>query len=617
MRNYILIGAKRITLYQQVNIMANWNKKTLYERIDDRWKEKDTDYGRVNPNRDLMSIYFRSDEVIEVDDKGHLVGQEIYNGSGSWYSRMMATGFQGSLVSKNIPWFRYMMEEFELKGIDELDTWLQEIKTYMADAYQRSNFYDVQPQFTHDGLTIGSPVLFGEENIAEEKTMWMPQHYKTVRVYYDKFNQPEGVIIRDETWTAKQIFDIFIKNDDVNGTKRKEKLSIAVNTSLDAGLLDEVFTVYKAVFKVTDPIWNDNSDDKDKFIKPVGDWKWLSVYFLELTEAERNKRNRPLNDDIGDFVQPFAVWDFDKKPWEAASRTPAWYAIWDCISLQEIDKNYLEDIQNTNRPAFIALTGMQGRVNLGPEGEMYVSDKEWDRPPKLIERTKGLQFSRDLIEIKEDALKRWFYIDRFQMFSDLARLKNQPVTATQIWQMAGEKSTLLSPAIETHSRYLEATDARMVDFEVRAGRGPFNPQIIANITDIVDNALGRIAKSVGVRPVFIGQLAQAQKVSQAMQPIMSSIGAAMDSRLFDLDPDLRFAIRGWDTLNDIFEANDFPQKNFVSKEEFAKIKAGLAKQRAQDKQFEQAAEMSKASKDTSQSVANLVGAGATAAGAEA
>ncbi len=594
--------------------MTNWSKRTLYERIVDRWKEKDIDYDRVNPNRDLMSIYFRSDEVIEVDDKGHLVGQEIYNGSGSWYSRMMATGFQGSLVSKNIPWFRYMMEKFELKGIDELDTWLQKIKTYMADAYQRSNFYDVQPQFTHDGLTIGSPVLFGEENITEEKTMWMPQHYKTVRVYYDKFNQPEGVIVRDETWTAKQIFDTFIKNDDDQGTKRTVKLSNAVNFSLNSGLLNEVFTVYKAVFKITDPIWDDTSNDKNKFEKPVGDWKWLSVYFLELTEAEGNKKNKPLNDDMGDFVQPFAVWDFDKKPWEAASRTPAWYAIWDCISLQEIDKNYLEDIQNTNRNAFIALSSMDGRVNLGSEGEMYVSDKEYDKPPKLIERTRNLQFSKDLITIKEDALKRWFYVDRFQMFSDLARSKNQPVTATQIWQMAGEKATLLSPAIETHSRYLETTDAIMVDNEVRAKRGPFDPQIMANVTDIVNNALGRIAKSVGVRPVFIGQLAQAQKISQALEPIMSSIGAAVDSRLFDLDPDLRFAIRGWETLNDIFEANDFPQKNFVSKVEFAEIKAKIAKQRAQNEQFEKAIEMSKAGKDTSQSVANLVSAGVEAEG---
>ena len=123
--------------------MGTWANKTLYDRITDRWREKDIDYAKVNRNRDLMATYFRSDELIETNDKGDLLGQAIYNGSGSWYSRMMATGFQGALVSKNIPWIRYQMEQYKLKGIDELDIWNQDIKDHMQDAYQKSNFYDV------------------------------------------------------------------------------------------------------------------------------------------------------------------------------------------------------------------------------------------------------------------------------------------------------------------------------------------------------------------------------------------------------------------------------------------------------------------------------------------
>ena len=137
------------------------SNKTLYDRIVDRHKEKDQDYGKVNRNRRVITELFRSDEIMEVTEAGQLVGQAIYNGSPSWFSRMMATGFQGSLVSKNIDWFRYQMEQSELKGIDLLDIWLQAVKEHMTDAYQKSNFYDVQPQFTHDGVTIGSPVLFG------------------------------------------------------------------------------------------------------------------------------------------------------------------------------------------------------------------------------------------------------------------------------------------------------------------------------------------------------------------------------------------------------------------------------------------------------------------------
>jgi hypothetical protein len=568
--------------------MTAWSKKTLYDRIYDRWVEKDTDYSKVNRNREIMATYFRSDELIETNDKGELLGQAIYNGSGSWFSRMMATGFQGALVSKNIPWIRYQMEQYQLKGIDELDIWTQNIKEHMQDAYQRSNFYDVQPNYTHDGLTTGSPVIFGEEKILDQKTMWMPQHFSTVRVYYDKFNQPEGVIVKDKTWTAKEIMDKFVKNDDEQGTKRKERLSISVNQAIEQGQLDETFVVYKAVFKATDPIW-----DGEGFKKPKGNWEWLSAYFLELTEGEKDKQNKPLNDNMGDFTQPFAVWDFDKKPWEAASRTPAYYALWDNLSLQQVDKNYGEDLQNQNRPPFIALDTMRDRVDLSPEGEMFGTEDEYNNPPKFIDRVGNVQFSIEFMDIKVEALKRWFYIDQFAMFSDLAMQKNQPVSASQIWQMAGEKATLLSPAIETHSRYLETIDARMIDIEARAGRGPFNPDTMANITDIIVSILGEVA-SVNVRPVFIGQLAQAQKKTQAIEPIMSGIGAVRDSGLYEIEPDLVHAIKAKETHDELLEAVDFPQDLVVPKEEYAEIKAGLNQQRAADKQAAMAIEMAKA-----------------------
>ena len=104
-----------------------WQNKSLYDRIHDRYTELDNDYAKINHIRDIITTFFRSDEIVRVDDKGNLVGECIYNGSPSWYSRVMSTGFQGSLVSKNIAWIRYQMGQYELKGIDELDLWLQEV----------------------------------------------------------------------------------------------------------------------------------------------------------------------------------------------------------------------------------------------------------------------------------------------------------------------------------------------------------------------------------------------------------------------------------------------------------------------------------------------------------
>ncbi len=489
-----------------------------------------------------------------------------------------------------------MIEQYELKGIDALDIWAQMIKEHMAAAYQRSNFYDVQPQFTHDGLTTGSPLMFCDEQIVKERGMWIPQHYTKARIYYDIFNEVEGCIIRDDTWTAKQIVDTFAKNDP-DGTKRKAKFPVSVNNAYDMGNLEEAFVMYRATFKVTDTIWE--SKGEDKFKRPQNqNYEWFSVYFLELADAEsKEKKNTPLNDNIGYFSQPFAQWDFDKKKWESASRTPAWYSIWDCMGLQQIDKNLIENMQLKNRPPTISPNSMKNRLKLSSEGQMFVSDDEYERPPKPVDVIGDITLNAEMVEIKIEALKRWFYIDQFQMFSDLTKANKAPVATIQIWQMAGEKATLLSPAIETHSKYLEAIDDRMMDIEMQAGRGPFARDIMENITDIVQSALGRVS-TVSVRPVFVGALAQAQKAGQILQPIESTM-TAVRRNLLEIYPELRHKYRAYEIAGDIEEALDFPQDKVVPKDEYDERVAAEAEAKAKQQQFENQVDMAKAAKSVS------------------
>ena len=573
--------------------MTTWSNRQLYDRIFDRWTEKDNDYAKANRNRDVITTHFRSDEIISTDDTGNLVGQEIYNGSPSWYSRSMANGMQGSLTPKNISWFRYKMDNLKLKGADQVDLWLQRVKEHMAAVYQKSNFYDIQPQFMHDGVTTGSPLIFAEEDEKENRTMWLPQHYKTVRIYYNKFNEPEGVITKDKTWTAKQLMDEFVGDDDEQHTRAKQILSNAAFTAIDSGQLQDVFTVYRATFKVTDPIWDGTGDGA--FVKPTGGWTWLTAYFEELTEGDSSKKNDPLNDDMGDFSQPFSVWNYDKKPWEATSRTPSFYALWDNLGLQQIDKNYLEDVQYTNRPAMMALSGMNGRLQLGPEGQILVTDKEYDRPPKPIDRVGGLTFEKDLIDMKDEALSRWFMMRMWEMFTQLARDKNQPVSAQQIWRMAGEKATMLSPAVETHSSYLRTVDARMVDIEARAGRGPFAPDEMADIVDIIAGIIGEDdATTVNIQPVFVGPLAQAQQTSQALEPIQTGLEASR--AVIEIWPEARHKFKPGILIEEITEAIDFPQDAMVSEDEFDEIVQAERQAVAQQQQQENAVEMAKASK---------------------
>ncbi len=572
--------------------------KTLYERIYDKWHEVDNGYARMNRNREIITQFFRSDELINTDDAGELLGQEIYNGAGPWYSRKLAVGFQGNLVSKSIDWLRYMFEDLRLKGMDELDAFLQAVKEYMSFVYKKGNFYDVQPQFTLDGVTTGSPVMFGEEDSENKQTMWVPQHYSTVRLFRDRWNQDEGCITVDDTWTAKKIFDTFVGQDDVGFTKSQKILSTSVLVALKAGEWARTFKVYRATFKTTDPIWTGTGDDA--FVKPRGSWRWLSAYFLELTEAEKDKQNKPLNKNMGDFEKPFGAWHFDRKPWEISSRTPAFYALWDNLSLQQLDKNMGENIQYLNRPAMMALKSMANRLQFTPEGEMLVSEQEYDRPPVPIrDRVANIDLSAEYLNMKDDAVSRWFMNDVLNVFSDLAFEKNQPITAYQASLINAEKTALLSPAIETHSVYLEDIDARMVGQEIRAGRGPFAPLELDNIRDIIESAIGELA-NVRIKPLFVGKLARSQKVVSAIGPVVSAMDIV--GPLMDRNPQLVFAYDWWEAANIVNEAVDFPQVGMVSKKVYDERVAADNEAKAKEQAQLMAIEMAKAAPGVSGAV---------------
>jgi hypothetical protein len=132
----------------------------------------------------------------------------------------------------------------------------------------------------------------------------------------------------------------------------------------------------------------------------------------------------------------------------------------------------------------------------------------------------------------------------------------------------------------------------MMDIEMRAGRGPFAPDVMADITDIINSILGKRAKTVSVKPVFIGRLAQAQKASQALQPIQSTMEAV--TPLMSINPQIAMMYRWYETANDINEALDFPQKNIIPKEEWEALVQADNEAKAKQQEQLMAIEMAKA-----------------------
>ncbi|MDD5328075.1 MAG: portal protein [Phycisphaerae bacterium] len=589
-----------------------WEDKTLYDRIIDRLTQQAQKYIKWRTAQDKIIEIFRSDMGIESSLDGDFFGADIYESTPAYALEIMSTAFRGSTVSEALDWIRYGMGAFELRGIDKLDQWCQDIRDHMTAVYRRSNFYDVLPQFTKDAFSIGSPVMFGGENIVTRRIMWMPTYYKHTFLFYDKYNESEGVIVNDTEWTAKQVFDTFINKEGQAGKDaREKKLSVSLNNSLEQGQFNDKATIIRAVFKANDPIWNNKN-----FKKPAGRYKWISVFF-ELGTEEKNK-NTPLNEDMGFFTQPYVYWNYDKKSQDSSARTPAFYAVFDAMSGQDVYKDFLENMKNQNRPAVMALNEMKGRLDMGPEGLIWVDKEEYMSPPKTLDLIGQVNFTKELADLLGETCKRHFHVNEFQAMNNLARTNKQPVSALQILKMDAENSILLSPAIESQRSVLRMIDERMMGIEIEAGNGPFAPEVRENITDIIlENIKDRRIATVAVIPEFISQLGRAQKIAQALEPITMGIDIAADMAA-KLDLDLVMAVKGYKALDKAYTAMGFPMDCLATEEEYMAAKEFVNKQRAADKQAMQAVEMMKASKNIQGPVdpnSVLAGAGKAMAGA--
>jgi hypothetical protein len=563
-----------------------WSDKSLYDRIMERQEQISQKIAKFNVSRDVIAQLFRPDLSIDDSKDGDFFGENIYESTGVWALDTMVKGFLGNTISQQLAWIMYIMGQYELRGIDELDIWLQDIKDHMAEVYRKSTFYDIMPQFTKEAFSIGSPVIFGDEDVLEGRIIWSPIYYKNAFVMYSKYNDSIGVIVKDKKWTARQIYDDFIPKD--KPETYKTKFSKPLVNAIDEGRCLDEFEIIRAVFRSDDQIWK-----SDKFKKPVGNHKYLSVYFEYGTDRDKNTplQIKPY------FSKPFVVWDYEKKPWESCSRTPAFYAIWDTQGQQQFHKNVLENIQLQNRKPLVAPNTMEGKLQIWPEGVMYVNNNEYDRPPKPIDTIGDFFLNPESRTIFKENVERHFHLEEFTRFNNLAKNNKQPVSALQIAKMAGENSVLLSPAIESQGRVLKVIDDRSIEIESRAGRGPFAPDVMGNITDIIMNNIKTPANGISILPQFIGRLFIAQKLAQGLDPIQQGLEAV--SPLIQAVPDLINIFRPYKLADNILTTVSFPKNAMVTEDEYNEIIANINQQRQQDAETEKAIEMAKAAKGVS------------------
>ncbi len=572
-------------------------KNSIYQNVVNKWSDKDIPYERYNAARTTICDFFRPDLGVRVDEDNDMLqlGGDISEGSGPWAARTAAISYQGNTVSKKLDWWKYGFSDPRLKGVDELDQFNEDQKAHIASVYQRGNFYDYQPQFTLDGWTTGSPLYFLEEDKKTTHTMCIPLHWRNYRIFYDRFNMSEGVIVKDTEWTAKQCFDKFCPGQDIQERlkKAKEIFSLSLQTSIRNNTMNDRYTIWRAVFRKDDPVW-----EADDFVPPISSKvkpkEWYDVYFEDLEQPNKGKTLLV----TGYFSKPYVHWDYDKKVWDTASRTPAFHAIYDNLTLIQLFRNWLDSTQLRVKPSMAVLMGMEDRLDFRPGGLVKLKPGEWNNQPTPIGQTGEVPLEKETVDVVRENLYRWFHLDLFRMFTDLAYMKDQEMKVFQLSEMAGERITQLLPMMESHESYLEQVDMRVRAIEIDAGRGPYNRRNMENIFDIISSYIGPFeAEKVKIQPEFIGTLRKTQRMQQNLKPIQLGVGAVSEIGVMLGDPNLaKFMIDRYGTADAALRAVDFPQKLVNEESQVDKLYQQDAQKQAEMENFAKTVELMNASK---------------------
>lgn len=561
--------------------MAEYAKLNYYERVMARHAQLVQDRRIWDAQRQVIVEYFRPDITIysakDSSKEGAFLHEAIVEGTGAWSAGVMARGFHSALVGP-FNWRESHMEETRWEGDDQINAFLERFDNYLLKhVYAQSNFYEVIGNDVLDGITVGSPVVLIEENIAKGVIEFKLPHYQENYLKRDWFGR--DILYHREfelsALTAMQKFG-------------KENLPEDVQRQLERGEHFKTSKYLKVIYSKGDPIFDD-LPEAPKFsdespatrlnYRPVVNRAWVSHHFaMDVTDARLQGHLPERNYGYNYRNQPFAAWHYFRNPHETYARTPAWAAIYDEKAGQAAWTSIFEVGERAARPAMIGLKEMKRRTWTAPGKWTWARDEaEYNMPPKAVHDNINYPHAMDFADRLDDKRKRHFNVDLFRLIDEYSREHDQPPTAYQISQMIAEKNAQVGPAIVSFDRgLLKPVDDLVIEIEDRSGR-------LFRQTDPPDIIWETNLKTV---PKFTGPLAKAQNTAIIMKETIEPL--AVLQPLFEMFPNAKHKIDEGDLVEHFLEQIGFRQQSIRAKEVYDDIVQSINMQQERIAFLEQA-----------------------------
>jgi hypothetical protein len=400
--------------------------------MDTRWKQT-AQY--INPD---MNWQDEPDAAQKPEDTTH-----IYDTTAIKASNTLADGIQGYSFARNQAWFKAALEDIEDMTNDE-NAWLQYAEKVMYRQTQKSNFYDEGRSFVKCCADFGTAIMTREDDVIRRIPSYKTQHLKYCSIDENPYGEVD-VLFRDFWVDAFRAATIF-------GEKNLPK---NIKEAYDKGNMK--------LWKFTQVILPVDRYDID--IKKPQSKEYYTVYWADI------ERDKPIMDGYYQ-LKPFFCWrwsrNLDGGVW--GTNSPGTMELADIKQANSVRGDLSRLEQTMGRPPIKATEGLNGRINLKPNGVTSIRPGEDFAFLSAVGNPQGMM--DDLTRLQK-SINEAYYTDFFLILSQ--NMEKQK-TATEVAGIQGEKAALMSAFYgRLSAEFLEPMLEDLFSIELMSGRIPRPP----------------------------------------------------------------------------------------------------------------------------------------------
>lgn len=392
-------------------------------------------------------------------------------------------GFQEYTANRRTPWMQLQFEDQNLNKQYMVADWLESCQRAVLGHYNRTGFYGAIGEVVPDGHTVGTGIMYSEEDPGRKMILYRARHPKAIWLAENAYGEVDTVI--DDNWLSRKA-----------AIQRfgKDNLHESVVRDAEKNPMDGI--VIKHIVMPMDK----------RYLVAASGPRSTKMPFLSLWY---DPVNRWLIDAGGYWEMPYTPWRYEKNDGEVYGRSPAMDALGDVLASNQMTRSRIALGNLIAEPPMVVDKDLKGQDYIIPGYHIYRQNERQTVEP--VNLGANYPITKDNEEMTNASIDEHFNVPLYKMLSDAER----QMTAREVIERMGEKAAIIGHNVGMYeAQVLQPNVRRTFNILYRAGQLPPPPPAV----------LEAVKDGVTLKVEFLGRLSQMQKQYFASGGINNAIG---------------------------------------------------------------------------------------------